>query len=228
MNLYGFVGNDGVSRWDLLGRKPGELYDTPYQAFRAAANDVSNSTSETVSKGLAEIREGLPRLAENIEDPGEGQSSLQVLSGKFSLLLLGVQNIGGEVAFETQFVAGIEFGTIVYCDVSKQKYSYSELVDGGMPTAKEFLEGALGHVDVKELYEDGLELLDDNKVPLALIHSHGVQYRYLNKQGKIVAPEGRPEELSEEDIAIGNSLPIPVCAIGPDGSFQCTGGQPRR
>ena len=242
VNLYGFVGNDGVNRWDLFGLAEGQLYNSPASAFKGAADDVRNSTARTVEKGLAELKATFEldelALLNLINDALDNNNIAYVKTGDFSVFVAKV-SLDEEIlgAIESIWVAGIEHGTIVYCDPKAEggkKWSYSKLIPGILPIQAELKGDDItgGGVQVKDLKTAAESLKTEGKIPLAVVHSHNIGAGLnLTLKGKTVKTDLNPlrgqSDLSPEDQGFVKVIGIPVCAIGGDGRFQCTGGQPK-
>ena len=239
VNLYSFVGNDGVSRWDFLGLAAGQLYDSPYAAFKAASDDTRNSTAATVVKGLAELKVSfaltefdLYKLLTKLDD-GE---TAYVKTGDFSVFFATLSNDPKLVgAIEEIWIAGIEHGTIVYCDPDEQKWSYIELIPGILPTRDELMGDEItgGGVQQKDLIIAHDELVAQGMKPLGVVHSHNIKAGgsiTLNKKTVDMGDLNELEQqadLSPSDQEFANELKIPICAVDANGRFKCTGGQPR-
>ena len=60
MNLYGFVGNDGLSRWDKLGCKAGVGYYTYAEAKAAEIADLKMEGWASWNRGKGELNKRHP------------------------------------------------------------------------------------------------------------------------------------------------------------------------
>jgi RHS repeat-associated protein len=98
MNLYGFVGNDGVSRWDLLGWAPGEPYDTYALAKAAAVEDLKKEGKASWERA----KKALDKFKDWSKITGHVDKDWAVIEFP-------------QYPKKRKIIAGVEFGTIHYC-----------------------------------------------------------------------------------------------------------------
>jgi hypothetical protein len=74
-NLYGFIGNDGVDWWDLLGLDPNGSWDTPEEAYADAVAYVRKTGQESLDNGWKEME----RLFEVNRQSNEASAKLKTI-----------------------------------------------------------------------------------------------------------------------------------------------------
>jgi hypothetical protein len=227
-----------LNKLDVLGFAPGELYETKYQAFRAAANDVKIATQRTVERGLAELKAPMALTDQEIHTQidADPEATKFVKTGDFSVFAATMMMAQGKARMLRLWVAGIEHGTVVYCDGKTKKFSYTELVLGGLPTLNEIDEvvkiedlGNLnfGHVSMADLVIGSEEIESEGGVRLAFVHSHGMKVGgRLGNGPEIDLNKPNQQDLSDPDKNMAERTGIVVCAISSTGQVYCTGGQP--
>ncbi len=158
----------------------------------------------------------------------KGGAPYYAKSGDYSVYI-NVLNLNNNKLAE-EWLAGVEHGAIVYCDTVSGKFSYTKIEPGKLPSAEELIDGKAGEMNLQLLLDTAINLLENNKRPLAIIHSHGMLVRSKEEGGaeKDLNPLG-DQGLSDPDKRIAEELAgskIRICAIKSNGGFDCSGGQP--
>ncbi|MEI6916424.1 MAG: RHS repeat-associated core domain-containing protein, partial [Armatimonadota bacterium] len=220
-NLYGFVGNNGISAYDALGEAPGTIYSNRYEAFRDASRTVIAATDASAVTGLAEVAEAQKHIQYNAQG-GYFKSNDNSLftSEKKSIEFKG--KTFSKIIYD--YVVGVEFGTFIYCigrGANAGKYSYTEPTRGTPPTIFQYVGNLWqGNVFVDD---DVLDKIRNNgDTPKAWVHSHNVQ-RYVGEPGDVhlVDQSGQYKLTKPEDSDVAESLGFVVCSVTADG-FDCT------
>ena len=149
INLYGFVRNDGVSWWDLLGAKPWDEFDSPIAAFFDAAHHIAEEAKKSKAKGWIQFRNALAAAGV----PHADQPHHLDMTGRF---LRKIDKVVKSDFVATRYarhsfaiVIGREKAATVYCytnGAGQVKYSYGDM-EGAMPTLAEVRRGEYGSID---------------------------------------------------------------------------------
>ncbi|MCU0796604.1 MAG: hypothetical protein MUF31_11790 [Akkermansiaceae bacterium] len=200
MNLYGFVGNDGVNGWDLLGCKPGDPYNTYAEAKAAAVEDLRVAGWASWQRG----KDALDKFPDWSEIPPQVQADWAVLPNK------------GGGARSKHIVAGKEQFTLHYCKLSDGKHYYTSIHQGGFPTAEEREDGKLGGIsDLASVQAAFDEIPEDGKLE-ALGHTHIVQWFRTSFNGNLVQIDPGNPGLSDPDMVLAERLKIEVYVVETD------------
>jgi RHS repeat-associated protein len=197
-NLYAFVGNDPVNKFDALGLSPGDAYDTVDAAVKAALDEAANATAQTVSRGQSEYAK--KRGGHTYPEYGQYYKT-------------GITSAPDYTHYR---VFGIEYASFVYefSDSGGTKYSYSALIKGQIPHDP----ASLGEVDIGK-WNDQMAGQNKSKVccPKAAVHTHTVDVKY--EDGRV----DNGSEFSEGDKtwAKNNKLPLWLRdATGADRKYE--------
>ena len=117
VNLYGFVGNDGVGIWDYLGNKPGDPYVTYAEAKAAAVVDLRKAGWDSWKTAKTELN----KFSDWSKIPAGVHKDWAVFDTAYPL-----QKI---------IYAGVEIGTVHYCVAGLHYYSelFSSTIDRSGP-----------------------------------------------------------------------------------------------
>ncbi len=186
VNLYCFIQNDGVVRWDFEG-----LYNTAQEALNAAKDAVGQKTFSSRLHGVSEFWSvSLPIIF-----PRDIYGS--------NFVLYAVEPING-VGILYRGAVGVEYGTYVYCDKADGRFYYAEPIRGTLPTRDELLiMKKYGGVNIP------VTTGDDNPKITALVHTHTISE--IAMFSNLTRPGGPPPHngLLDED---GDSVSL---SVGP-------------
>jgi len=150
VNLYGFIQNNGVHKWDFEG-----LYNTAREAINAAKDDVGQKAFSSRFHGEFEFDSvNLPIIYPR-----------DIVGSDFALYTTGTIN-GVKALYKG--VVGVEYGTYVYCNKTDGKVYYADPIRGHLPTRDEFTSTPILYGKVKIPVNTG----DDNLKIIALVHTH--------------------------------------------------------
>jgi RHS repeat-associated protein len=146
LNLYGFVGNNGLSDFDILGQ-----FASKNEALDAAKQEVGDAARNSRLKGVQQAKDGTQqRLHEGMQD---------LFWSDAVLFWIGPGMYRG--------VAGVEYGSTIYCCKDKSgeiSFDYTPVKRGKLPTRDQYQKGVHGNVE-------GSGFPDDCQFA-ASIHSH--------------------------------------------------------
>ncbi len=186
VNLYCFIQNDGVVRWDFEG-----LYNTAQEALNAAKDAVGQKTFSSRLHGVSEF----------------WSVSLPIIFPRYiygsNFVLYAVEPING-VGILYRGAVGVEYGTYVYCDKADGRFYYAEPIRGTLPTRDELLiMKKYGGVNIP------VTTGDDNPKITALVHTHTISE--IAMFSNLTRPGGPPPHngLLDED---GDSVSL---SVGP-------------
>ena len=181
VNLYGFVGNDGVNGVDFLGQ-----YKTRAEAVEAAVDLVGNSTKTSREKGMNEFNGHFNENATwrtfiNPDFYWEG------LSEDYRVYRPGNYQIDQEEFRWTDgfvgIIFGVEYGVAVFCCDSAdggKEWKLNQETRGSFPALRSYQErSVLGQVmvDLSPPPECTNPALSDK------VHSHNVGFGYVREAG---------------------------------------------
>ena len=224
INLYGFVGNDGVNLWDALGKAPGDIYSSKSQVFLAAKAEVVGATNESAKRGLVEVENAKKSIVYAAGFFGKQGNDSVFMATKQTVSFQGRDH---EIT-TYEYVVGVEYAVIVYCigkGENAGKYSYSDTMRGFIPTIDELRNHTYeGGVLIDEAVYNAIQERGDKS--LAVIHSHNTK-RYIEdptKGTKNLADQTDQHKLTDpEDYA--DFFGLINCSVTEHG-WDCTGGQP--
>ncbi|MFC7339560.1 RHS repeat-associated core domain-containing protein [Haloferula chungangensis] len=129
INLYGFVENDGVNRWEFLGLRP---YDTVGEARDAMYGALAKSQITSINAGRDEITSKF----------GDRWDTATSFEGKHVVVArvgLGFNNkTDGKEQTTVFFHIGREYSSELYCfDEGGKKYDYTDPLEGPLPSIAE-------------------------------------------------------------------------------------------
>jgi len=211
LNLYAFVWNNAINRYDLFGYAPGDPYGTLEAALAAANKDVYDATEAS-------------RLLGEIEQNGFSNGYLQALAQQNANGLTFIQAINSAVLFKVgkgvdagvtlrSEVHGVEYGSAIYCAIINGAlvFSYTPLVRGELPNKDELLNEILGGVNYR-LVADGV-IADPTKTLKAVTHSQNVR-GIVTLAGEVFLDSIGDSQLTDEDRQAAQDLGVPVYAVG--------------
>jgi RHS repeat-associated protein len=143
INLYGFVENDGVGKYDILGQKPGDEHEFLEDAVASAAQYIANLTAESRRKGqvqefLGSSVDVTPPLHPSIKMARQGSDFLSI-TYKYRFLRGNWSN---------RTLYGVEHSIEVYRKFNCPDKTFVEwnLIKGRLPTPQGYLAGDIGEV----------------------------------------------------------------------------------
>jgi RHS repeat-associated protein len=154
INLYGFVGNDGVNKNDVYG-----LYPTEEAAVDAAKNALGREAAWSRIMGEMQIR---MHYALTVRPPVTSPSAPAIFNDAviFRHPQMQVNWFVG--------VAGVEFATLVYCDIRlpvNERFNFvTPLMRGFLPNEQQYNDGDRGFVP--------LVASPEGVIPTASLHTH--------------------------------------------------------
>jgi RHS repeat-associated protein len=205
INLYGFVGNDGVNKWDIYGLSP---YTTFEDALDAARDELGGLTALSRFLGTIELGMAKPSILHPVDMRGSNYA-------------LFISNRSAQSSYY-EGVVGVEYGTFIYCDETLGVYDYAEPTRGALPTRVEFFGSPrlYGSVGIPMTAED------PDKPKLALIHTHNMAYVTLSIDDGFVPspnpgpPLNFPASNADRQTATTNDLPNYVVGENSFGSYS--------
>ena len=136
MNLYGFVYNSAVNRWDILGNAPGDEWDTLDEAVASATEHISFWTKLSRITGNIELSSWL--LSETPEK----------LIGKSNFGLNHSVYPDSNGANISNAIVGKEHGIRIFCDFENGTFIEGAMAVGTLPSAMEYKSGFRGMIDM--------------------------------------------------------------------------------
>ena len=171
LNLYGFVGNDGVDKNDNLG-----LYETKEKAFEAARDIVGEKARQSRELGIKQIKSAVL-----IADMRVISSIGPALFGLTDAVLYRNRDTASKTL---SGVAGVEYSATIYCCPNRNKserYGHSQPLRGDLPTIVEYQSGWEGEVQFNG-WPDDCSLV-------GYIHSHTHTALFYDFANKLTSPD---------------------------------------
>jgi RHS repeat-associated protein len=193
VNLYGFVGNDGIGRLDVLGLIEDEKWGFE-DAYKAAHAAVRASGKASQDRGWKELKGyfGLEQsnllnfpesfqllLRKAIVEKGDlgGYEGNRLISPSGHFAYYKIENTkfeGGGRLVHWAFIMGRETAAVVYC--KNKKYGYLTL-EGEMPKFEKVKENAKDNFVLFGAVSDAatanlIKQIPEGGVPLHFVHSH--------------------------------------------------------
>jgi len=162
VNLYGFVGNDGVNRADFLGWNPGQAYDSVSEALKDASSEVAAKTTETVFIGRQAYKAS-----------GKDLAAMPAQSSVNGLFYAGHKWQITPLSTAYYLVFGVEHGSWVYCKGGK--FFYQEGFEGRMPNDDLLKQFRTGNIPIDVLMAKLREVEQMGGEPIAFVHSHNLR-----------------------------------------------------
>jgi integrase/recombinase XerD len=170
INLYGFVENHGVGKFDYLGNL---TKDEAYEGARDAVGELGRASR---LRGLQQIRAALLLYDRDIENPIDLGPPLFGLSDAVLYNIQGTNIYTG--------VAGLEYSSTIYCckgEGEEKEYNFTPPVVGKLPTREEYFQGLRGSVSPSG-WPDGCKYVGH-------VHNHTMTDLFLNSDGSLTSPD---------------------------------------
>jgi RHS repeat-associated protein len=183
VNLYAFVGNNGICDLDALGL---EAFKSQNEAIMAGAKKIFDLTRESRIKGLAEWAEMFTNEA-NWKVHADTKDEVNGGVGFAKYFNIYSRDEMTDAGFVI-LIFGYEHAISVYCCPDDDMYYLSEVQQGRLPTQEEWKKGIHGTTPKanESPCEDG--------VKVAALHTHNVGRATVRKGGL-------------EDFQLGNLFP---------------------
>ena len=226
VNLYGFVGNDGVSWWDWLGLDPGEeKFETHREAYLDAIAYVLRKGQESLDRGWEEMERLFGVTRDNFNTSPEkiiaalrasrmgkgylsehvGKSGFAESTHDLGIYLLQQKELDkGDYIIDWVFIMGREKSALVYCNGklgAAKKYGYV-FSPGALPSLAN-MRDIKGLAGIVAQFSSLQAMIPSGGIPLDFVHSHLVDRIDGSSFGEFGTGEthvGQSLGLSDADI----------------------------
>ena len=198
MNLYGFVVNDGLNHWEVLG-----CFASEQEAIDSAKDKIGNAARNSRLNGVKQLQQATKYLSED--------AKRDILTSDAALFAIGKLTFHG--------VAGVEYHSSVYCKLtsdSSDSFGITGPSKGSIPSRTEFLDqGILGMV--------APDAVPTGTVKTADLHTHTMAVENYFSSSGLVSFGGN----SSGDSGDGSLNPDNGPPSQPDSQFGLNGrGRP--
>jgi RHS repeat-associated protein len=218
INLYGFVGNDGVSRWDILGLDPGDDFTTFDAAYDDARGYVRRKAEESLDLGWKQFGDvvGIPTVTKTDRDAifdrmmeRQHAEKLQETT-KSDMAIYQIGKINNTLLFV--LIIGREKAASVYCYNRAGKAEFSYNFSNGSVINKDAyrkdpMRGMVTSEEARKLFSKkehkGMPIVRH----MVFVHSHNglAGFKNLSRDGTrpMTIPRGNPW-VSDSDKTFAN------------------------
>ena len=226
LNLYGFVGNDGVNWVDILGLTE-RSFDNYSSALNYSLTTVYKSTEISISKGKSEALALREVYLNSAKRSYIGKNFGYYKIEEISMVPSGYFDKDGnwisdgyeeEIVRHNHFVYGVEFLILIYSYSVDSKYYVSDTVRASIPSYS-------NHVDNSTVggWPSGLSAPTAPEVDKpecmkleAIVHSHNIESTLYSNDNDYLLSQGDKETANEANVKI--------YSIGSDGRVDSYDG----